>query len=74
VPGKTYVYYHGQLVRKDGVFAEYTSFDSRCASIVPEELVKSKEIKTLATEMASLPCAGFTAYQCVCNKLKLPII
>jgi len=23
--------------------------------------------------MAAIPCAGFTAYQTICNKLKIPI-
>lgn len=75
--GKTIVFYHGNLFRTNtiGSFAEYHLHDSRYLAIVPENLLKQheKDLPKLYCDLASLPCAGFTAHELVCCKLKLPI-
>lgn len=42
---------------------------------MPEGLLKAneKDLSKLYCDLASLPCAGFTAHELVCCKLKLPI-
>ena len=57
------VYYHGSLAEPNGGFAEYACTTAHTVSHLPEE------ISFVAA--AALPCAGFTAYQAVIEKLKL---
>ena len=56
------VYYHGNLSKVHGGFAEYACTTAHTASHMPDGLKME--------EAAALPCAGFTAYQAVVNKLK----
>ncbi|MBR0597855.1 zinc-binding dehydrogenase [Sinanaerobacter chloroacetimidivorans] len=56
------VYYHGNLSKVNGGFAEYACTDENSVSLMPEDL------SMLAA--ASLPCSGFTAYQAVVKKLR----
>jgi NADPH:quinone reductase-like Zn-dependent oxidoreductase len=54
------VYYHGDL-SKPGGFAEWTIAPAHAIAPLPQDLT--------FTEAAALPCAGFTAYQCLHHKL-----
>lgn len=73
VEGKTLVLIFGSLFNENGYFAEYTTHDSRYLSIVPEALYKNKNIQEVATHLAGLPTAAFTAYQGIFNQLRLPL-
>ena len=73
VEGKTIVLLHGSLANEHGYFAEYAIHDSRYLSIVPEQLYQGKDLAKVVAELAALPCASFTAYQIICNKLKIPL-
>lgn len=57
------VYYHGNLTKENGGFAEYACTSAHTVSFIPEDLKME--------EAAALPCSGFTAYQAVINKLKV---
>jgi len=69
---KTVVYFHGSLWN-EGYFAEFATHDHRFLSIVPPTLYEGKDLQEVACHLAALPCAGFTAYQAVCDRLRLPI-
>lgn len=56
------VYYHGSLGKDDGGFAEYACTTAHTVSHLPD--------KVDFIVAASVPCAGFTAYQAVVRKLK----
>jgi len=71
--GKTLVYFHGSLQNPDGYFAEYAVHDSRYLSVIPSELYKDKDLTEFACHLAAMPCAGFTAYQAVCDRLRLSL-
>mmetsp|Transcript_24063 Transcript_24063/g.27252 ORF Transcript_24063/g.27252 Transcript_24063/m.27252 type:complete len:360 (+) Transcript_24063:100-1179(+) len=73
VEGKTVVYYHGSLFNKSGSFAEYYVHDSRFLSIVPQSYLDSADGEKVYADLASVPCAAFTAYQAVFTKLKLTL-
>ena len=57
------VYYHGSLAEPNGGFAQYACTTAHTVSRLPKEIS--------FTSAAALPCAGFTAYQAVVEKLKL---
>jgi NADPH:quinone reductase-like Zn-dependent oxidoreductase len=71
--GETLVYLHGSLFNQYGYFAEYAIHDSRYVTVVPSELYKDQDLVGYACKLAAIPCAGFTAYQAVCNRLRLPL-
>lgn len=73
IEGKTFVLVLGNLLGEYGYFAEYAVHDSRYLSIVPESLYEGKSIEEVASQIAALPVAAYTAYHTVCNKLKLPL-
>jgi len=73
LPGKTVVLMLGDIESKHGYFAEYTIHDSRHLSIVPESIYQEKDLVDIACNLAALPFPAFTAYQIICNKLKLPL-
>lgn len=56
------VYYHGNLLKEHGGYAEYACTSAQTVSLMPKALSM--------TEAAALPCSGFTAYQAVINKLR----
>ena len=56
------VFYHGNLEKANGGFAEYACTTSRTASKLPESIN--------FVQAAAIPCSGFTAYQAVIRKLK----
>lgn len=57
------VYYHGNLSKSDGGFAEYACTAAHTVSHLPQGIG--------FVQAAALPCAGFTAYQATMEKLKL---
>lgn len=61
-PGER-VFYHGSLAECNGGFAEYACTTAHTVSRLPKEIDYASA--------AALPCAGFTAYQAVVEKLKL---
>lgn len=67
------VYWHGSLKNKNGYFAEYVVHDSRYLTIVPETIYSKKNIQEIANNLAAIPCAGFTAYQIICDRIRLPL-
>lgn len=56
------VFYHGNLEKANGGFAEYACTTSHTASKLPESIN--------FVQAAAIPCSGFTAYQAVIRKLK----
>ena len=56
------VYYHGNLSKENGGFAEYACTTAHTVSRIPNGLDM--------IGAAALPCSGFTAYQAVKKKLK----
>lgn len=56
------VFYHGNLEKANGGFAEYACTTSRTASKLPDNIDFA--------QAAAIPCSGFTAYQAVIRKLK----
>jgi len=65
-----FVYYHGNLRRKHyGSFAPYAVHEA--ISVVKIENVESNNRESLAIQLASLPCAGWTAYYALFKKLRL---
>jgi len=71
VEGGTVVLLHGSFENRVGYFAEFTLHDSRYLSIVPKEIYQGKDLAEVASHLAGLPCASFTAYQIVFNRLRL---
>ncbi|QIW11030.1 zinc-binding dehydrogenase [Francisella sp. LA112445] len=57
------VLYHGDMMRANGGFAEYAIHDSRT-------LIKASQ-KLTPAEQASIPCAGWTAYRAMLEKLNI---
>lgn len=57
------VYYHGNLSKENGGFAEFACTAALTVSFMPDGL----KMETAA----AIPCSGFTAYQAVVNKLKV---
>ncbi|MBK2109412.1 zinc-binding dehydrogenase [Francisella tularensis] len=57
------VLYHGDMMRANGGFAEYAIQDSRT-------IIKASSSLT-AVEQASIPCAGWTAYRAMIEKLNI---
>ncbi len=56
------VFYHGNLSKENGGFAQYACTTAHTAEFLPQGLDM--------VEAAALPCAGFTAYQAIVKKLK----
>ncbi|KAL4464764.1 hypothetical protein ABPG74_011325 [Tetrahymena malaccensis] len=63
---------HGSLKSKYGAFGEYKVQDIRTAAIVPQDLIQQVG-EQIYTDLATIPCAGYTALQIVMIKLRLPI-
>lgn len=71
VPSVTGVFGHTRVIGKYGPLAEYTIVDSRYVTVIPQAVITSS--KESYSDFASIPCAGFTAYEAVCVKLKIPL-
>jgi len=57
------VYYHGNMSKENGGYAEFACTSAHTVSKMPDGLKME--------EAAALPCSGFTAYQAVMYKLKV---